>query len=836
MRPNGKKFRKLDLSTWLNLAMVAAFTALTLWGIFLVRDKMLKNAQEMGTSLAESYALEEQNRIQMYGMLILLGTKHMDKLAESGSTPEEVEKWLKDYDQDLSDILGGHIVSPYAVVDGEVLSASPWEGAENYDYASTEWYQRAMESGEVVFTDAYMDAVTGQELITIARKTEQAGDVLAFDIVMENFYSHKNHAKLPENSSYFLYDSSGHMIYSVTELQASEEEVEEYTGRLLAGIRDGTLGSFNSSIMDLDGQRRSVYYHEMDNGWTSVITMPVNTILQGDIDGIFLFLLSVCLLLLAAVLFVVFRAFLGNERLRRISDTVNILGNSYYGIYRVNYEEGTYETVKSSADVAGRLGKSGSYQLLMDVMRELVDEQTGKDFQESFSLGNIRKLVSDGIHDFGGDYKRLFGDQYRWVNARMICSSSLALDEVIICFREVNAEKNLQLKQQMLLESALESARKSATDKSVFFSHVSHDMGTPLNAVIGLSDLALEHQDDREKVIGYLTKIRQAGRQLLTLINDILDLSKIEQGGAGTLDTRPADLKKCVEDCAAIFADEAEETGKKFSTEYAIRDQMVFCDPFRLSQILNNLLSNALKYSGPGAEILLRVRQLKYGTAKGQYEITVKDTGFGMSEEFLVHLFQPFARETRFTPVQTVGTGLGMPIVKSLVEQMGGTITVESRLGEGSTFTVTLPLAPAGPACEPEPEEPEGKFRLDGKTILAAEDNEINMEIITEFLAGLGARVIQAANGKEAVDRFRESEPGTIDAVLMDMQMPEMDGCEASRAIRSLDRSDAAEVPIIAVTANAFAEDVARAKQAGMNSHLAKPVDFKALCRLLREM
>ncbi len=836
MRPNGKKFRKLDLSTWLNLAMVAAFTALTLWGIFLVRDKMLKNAQEMGTSLAESYALEEQNRIQMYGMLILLGTKHMDKLAESGSTPEEVEKWLKDYDQDLSDILGGHIVSPYAVVDGEVLSASPWEGAENYDYASTEWYQRAMESGEVVFTDAYMDAVTGQELITIARKTEQAGDVLAFDIVMENFYSHKNHAELPENSSYFLYDSSGHMIYSVTELQASEEEVEEYTGRLLAGIRDGTLGSFNSSIMDLDGQRRSVYYHEMDNGWTSVITMPVNTILQGDIDGIFLFLLSVCLLLLAAVLFVVFRAFLGNERLRRISDTVNILGNSYYGIYRVNYEEGTYETVKSSADVAGRLGKSGSYQLLMDVMRELVDEQTGKDFQESFSLGNIRKLVSDGIHDFGGDYKRLFGDQYRWVNARMICSSSLALDEVIICFREVNAEKTLQLKQQMLLESALESARKSATDKSVFFSHVSHDMRTPLNAVIGLSDLALEHQDDGEKVIGYLTKIRQAGRQLLTLINDILDLSKIEQGGAGTLDTRPADLKKCVEDCAAIFADEAEETGKKFSTEYAIRDQMVFCDPFRLSQILNNLLSNALKYSGPGAEILLRVRQLKYGTAKGQYEITVKDTGFGMSEEFLAHLFQPFARETRFTPVQTVGTGLGMPIVKSLVEQMGGTITVESRLGEGSTFTVTLPLAPAGPACEPEPEEPEGKFSLDGKTILAAEDNEINMEIITEFLAGLGARVIQAANGKEAVERFRESEPGTIDAVLMDMQMPEMDGCEASRAIRSLDRSDAAEVPIIAVTANAFAEDVARAKQAGMNSHLAKPVDFKALCRLLREM
>lgn len=833
MKPDRKKQRRLDTSTRLNLAVVAAFTALILWGIFLVRDKMLQNAQEMGTSLAESYAAEEQSRIQVYGLLIRLGTKHMDKLAEGGNSQEEIRRWLEDYDRDLNEILGAHVVDPYAVVDGEILSANPWDGDGDYDYEHTEWYEKAMAAeNEAIFTDAYQDAVTGRELITIARKTEHSGDVLAFDIFLDNFYAHKNHARLPERSSFFLFDSSGRMIYSVTDLQASREETKAYTNQLLEGIRSGAFGQFNSTIRDLDGNRRGVYYYEMDNGWTSVITIPINTILQGDMDGIFLFLLGICLLLLAAVLFVVFRAFLGNERLRRISHTVQILGDSYYGIYRVNYSLGTYETVKSSEDVADRLGKGGDYSLLMDVLRELVDQQTGEEFQKSFSLENIRKLVGEKKYDFGGDYKRRFGDQYRWVNARMICSSSLDLDEVIICFREVDGEKQLQLKQQMLLESALESAKKSARDKSVFFSRVSHDMRMPLNAVIGLSDLALEHRDDKEKMAGYLEKIRQAGKQLLTLINDILDMSRIDQG-TGSLDNQATDLEQWVRDCASMFADEAKTEEKDFSVSFDLQDRMVYCDPARLSQILNNLLSNAFKYSGPGAKIYLTVKQLDRGTARGKYEITVQDTGFGMSEEFLEHIFQPFTRETRFSPVQTVGTGLGMPIVKSLVQQMDGEITVKSRLGEGSTFTVTLPFAPAGPGGGEEKTEQEEGFRLDGKRILVAEDNEINMEITAEFLAMLGAEVIRATDGREAVERFGESEPGSIDAVLMDMQMPEMDGCEACRRIRAMDRPDAGTVPVVAVTANAFAEDVAQTKAAGMNGHLSKPIDFKALCRLL---
>ena len=881
MKKKTDRRRGLDLSAGLNLAVVTAFTALVLWGIFLVREKILQNTQEMGTSLAESYAAEEQSRIQVYGLLIRLGLSHMDKIAENGGSREEIQGWLADYDRDLAEILGVRVVDPYAVVDGEILAAAPWEGDGDYAYENTEWYQRASAQAEnTIFTDAYRDVITGREMITIARESGKTGNLLAFDVFLDNFYVHKNHAELPERSSFLLFDSSDHMIYSDTDLTGSEKEVEEYTSRLLSQIREGEMESFNASIRDLDGKRRGVYYYEMDNGWISVITIPMDTILQGEVDGIFLFLLGVCLLLLAVVLFTVFRAFLGRERLRRVSDTLTILGDSYYGIYRVNYARGTYETVKSPEDVAARLGTEGDYRELMKVMEELVDEKTIREFKECFSLENIRRLIGEKVYDFGGDYKRMFEDGYRWVNARMIYSHSLGLDEVILCFREVDAEKQLQLKQQMLLESSLEAAKKSTRDRSIFFSHVSHDMRTPLNAVIGLSDLALEHENDPGKMGEYLRKIRQAAKQLLSLINDILDISRIEQRGEGAVDNRPSDLVRCVEECGEMFADQARKEEKTLTVSCQVRSRVANCDPFRISQIINNLVSNALKYSGAGASISLTLRQLEHGAEEGKYQIVVEDTGFGMSEEFQKQIFQPFTRETTFTPVTTVGTGLGMPIVKNLVQQMGGEITVRSRLGEGSTFTVTLPLTPAdapeeGTAGEERAfgetaaagksvsgeaaaagklsgeaaaagklsgeeragaETTPGEHPLAGKRILVAEDNEINMEIAVEFLTMMGAEVMQAKNGQEAVEQFAQSAPGSVDVILMDMQMPVMDGCEASRRIRDMDRPDGRTVIIVAVTANAFAEDVARTREAGMDGHLAKPIDFQALVQLLRTL
>lgn len=276
-----------------------------------------------------------------------------------------------------------------------------------------------------------------------------------------------------------------------------------------------------------------------------------------------------------------------------------------------------------------------------------------------------------------------------------------------------------------------------------------------------------------------------------------------------------------MEDAAGIFRDQAEHQDKHCRAGY--RNETVVGDGFKIGQILNNLLSNALKYSNPGAEI----RQFDF-QRHSKYQIVVEDTGIGMSEQFLEHLFASYSRETCFTSAATVGTGLGMPIVKSLVQQMSGEISVESTLGKGSKFTVTLPLEAVSVEedSQEKKEDQSSPFQLAGRKILLAEDNELNMEIATEILA---------MNGVEAVRIFQGAAPYSIDAILMDMQMPEMDGCEAARAIRGLDKPDAATVPIIAVTDNTFAEDIDKTTKAGMNGHISKPIDVELLYQALEK-
>ena len=251
-------------------------------------------------------------------------------------------------------------------------------------------------------------------------------------------------------------------------------------------------------------------------------------------------------------------------------------------------------------------------------------------------------------------------------------------------------------------------------------------------------------------------------------------------------------------------------------------------DPFRLQQVLNNLLSNALKFTGKGDSITVTARQVRGGD-QPRYRLEVADTGIGMSAEFLQRLFEPYARELRFSAAQAGGTGLGMAITKSLVAQMDGEISVQSQPGEGTVFTLVLPFAAARPeAVPPEPEKQDAPS-LEGLRVLVAEDNEVNMEIVTELLTMAGAQVTQAWNGKEAVELFQKSPPYWYQAVLLDMQMPVLDGCGAARQIRALKREDAAAVPLIAATANVFPEDIAATAAAGMDAHVAKPIDFTAL-------
>lgn len=805
----------------------------------ILRRALLKNAKQLGTSLARSYAAEERSNLTVYETLLSFGTLNLDRLAEEEAWEDErKELWILQYFKRVQAVVGDGRVDPYAVMNGKIIAANPWEGDNSYDYAQTNWYRMAEEAeGEVIFTDVYTDVIYDRPVITVAQKCVTDDIVIAFDIFPENFQFEAGGFYLPQNASFYLCDKNGRMIWYDTTLTGyPQEEIQAYIDGLLERVENGELEDYDAYVRSPDNDRRAVYYYEMSNGWQVILTVPYNTLLGGlgQFTTVFFIVMMICLL---AIVLIAWRDIRLNAQIGRTNETIRVLGNSYYALYRVDCRNETYEMIKGSDYVRSRIPQKGRYEQLREVMGEVIEKEAYKEFMESFSLESIQKLVKNRVKDFGGDFRRLFGDTYHWVNIRVLFDESLLPEEAVLCFREVDQEKKLQFEERRLLENALENARNSEKTKQAFFSNMSHDMRTPLNAIISLSDLARTNIGDQEKVADYLEKIRFSSRQLLELVNDILDMSRLEQGKIA-LNYQEFNLLESLESMTAAFRVQAEREGKHFQTVFDIRSKRILGDSFRISQILNNLLSNAFKFTSEGDEISLQVKQFESrGSAKFQF--IVRDTGLGMSEEFLPHLFEPYARETRFTAQQISGTGLGMPIVKNLVTQMSGQINVESRLGEGTVFTVTVPFAAAEEDTvkgkTPEKKPGDAAFSLKGRKVLLAEDNLINMEIATEILTMHGVEVIQAENGVKAVEAFQASAPFSIDAILMDMQMPEMDGCEAARRIRSLRRPDSG-LPIIAVTANAFAEDIAETSKAGMDAHISKPIDFGILCRTLEKL
>ena len=833
------KDRKISISsnTALSLLMLVLVAVLLTFSIFLVRTKLLENTQDLGMALAQSYAVEEEMHLDNFRQTINLAAEYVNEIDSEAGNSDEIQHWLSEYFAKLTALQGKSMVDPYVVIDGEIVAANPWDGDADYDYQTTDWYRNALEAdGEVVFSDVYTDAITGEPVFTISKALARSGDVLAMDVYIRNQGLHNTAQALPEDSSYYLCDASGTMLYSVTQWDADEETLQAYLDFLMAGIQDGSLSAYDASFEDMEGVERGAYYSVMSNGWTVIMTIPIRDILLGDRSAAANVLAGVGLLLFGVLTAMVIRDLQQNKRIKKAGNTIRILSDSFYAVYRVNFREGTYEAIKMSRDLESQMPRTGGYDFLLATVKQVVESGTYQEFELSFSLESIRQRVSEHIADYGGDYRRRFGEIYKWVNIRTLYDEKLAPDEVILCFRDVDIEKRQQLQHTIILQEALEAAKKSTKAKSDFFSSMSHDMRTPLNAIIGFSQLAQNSQDDCQKMRDYMQKIEFSGRQLLALINDILELSKME-AGKNALNNKRFNLKQYVEEAAGIFHDQAERQGKAFTVDLDMHNEVVVGDEFKIGQILNNLLSNSLKYSNPGAEIRLEIRQFDF-QRHSKYQIVVEDTGIGMSEHFLEHLFDPYARETSFTSASTVGTGLGMPIVKSLVQQMSGEISVESTLGKGSKFTVTLPLeAVSGEESTEERREPKksAAFQLAGRKILLAEDNELNMEIATEILDMSGVEVLQAVNGAEAVRIFQGAAPYSIDAILMDMQMPEMDGCEAARAIRALDKPDAATVPIIAVTANAFAEDIDKTTKAGMNGHISKPIDVALLYQALEK-
>ncbi len=829
----------------LNAAILILVAILLLFTVALVRDKLLQNAQDLGDALVDSYAVEQKLTIQSLTREVDVVSQYVDEILKNGGDYNAIQTWVNGHFSKLLTVMGDGTSSDplfdfYAVIEGKIVAANPWEGDEDYRYQDTDWYRQALEAdGQVVCGEIYTDAVTGQRIFTISKALSSPGDVFALDVYVQSPLFQTTGRALPEDCSYYLCDSSGTLIYAVTRWGLDEEMLQRNVDYILSGIADGSLVDYDASFLDEEGVARGVYYHTMQNGWTILLTIPIDSILMGEKNTVVYIFAGLALVVFLLLSFFTVLDLFRNRRMKRADDTAHMLGDSFYAIYRVNFVEGTFEAFKANEDVQHATPASGPYALLLQAICSLVQPSTFRLFEESFSLDSIRQRVSQGIPDYGGDYQRRFGDVYRWVNIRTLYDPELTPNEVILCFRDVDVEKRRELQNTIILQEALDAAQKSTKAKSEFFSRMSHDMRTPLNAILNYCTLAEKACQcyDNGKLQEYMKKISFSGDQLLSLINDILELSRME-AGKNNLDLKQLDLKELLTNLAEISRDRAQSEEKSLEISIEFRDPIVIGDEKKLGQIINNLLSNAIKYTNPGDRIRLEARQFDF-QAHSKYQIIVEDTGIGMSSNFLEHLFDPYSRETAFSAHSTVGTGLGMSIVKSLVQQMSGEISVESTLGEGSCFTVTLPLvAVTGQVStiQPAADEPKDTFAWSGRTVLLAEDNELNREITGEILRQFGAQVVSACDGLEALQQFQAAPLFSIDVILMDMQMPHMDGCQAAEAIRHLNRADAKGVPIIAVTANAFAEDIDRTTKAGMDDHISKPIDSRVLQKSMQRL
>lgn len=396
-------------------------------------------------------------------------------------------------------------------------------------------------------------------------------------------------------------------------------------------------------------------------------------------------------------------------------------------------------------------------------------------------------------------------------------------------------EKDEKYKAELLI--AAKKAEAANRAKTEFLQRMSHDIRTPINGICGMLNVADHYAEDMEKQTECRAKVKAASHMLLELLNDVLDMSKLESGEV-VLEDIPFNLSSISEEILIVIEQmAAEQSIRILWEEKEVIHRNLMGSPGHVKRILMNILSNAVKYNRENGSVYISCREIpSEQSGMTMMEFVCRDTGIGMTDAFQKRIFEPFTQEHTGSRTKYAGTGLGMPITKKLVEKMGGTITFESEEGTGTTFVIRIPFKIDSDADKREEQKDASEESIKGLHILLAEDNELNMEIAEFMLQNEGAAVTKAWNGQEAVEIFQKSEPGEFDVILMDIMMPVMNGYEATKMIRSLDREDAKVIPIIAMTANAFTEDRLRAKEVGMNEHIAKPVDVKLLVRVIHEL
>lgn len=825
--------RKFKISLF-SMMIFAFFLLVALVSLNIVRDKILENSHIMGQELAAHFAVKETGRLKGQEMLLRSAAQSMARMQQMkpDMSDEEIESALRHFTEYMESNAEVDRFDMCAVINGRLLGGR--KDKETTDIQQLRWYQAALQNKNgVAYTNLYQYGQNNERVLTMAVRFSD-DDVLAMNIYPERLNALLADNQMPQHSYYYLCDPNGNIMFTINDRDMTIEAQQPYVDKIFAEIRRGGGSDEVPYITDYDGNKRGVYYTVSNNGWISIVTIPYDDLL-GDYRGLMHWFMLTLFMFLLLVGGLAWRERALNKQVEEFVEVTRVMSRSFLAVFRVNYATNKYYMLKAD-NIGFEPGAEGDYDELLARLVGYVEPEAAEEFAETFARTNIRELVEKNINDFGGEFRQRFGKEYRWVNVRLVRDDLLKENEAIFFFREVDAEKQKELERLQVTEHALRVARENVKSRNMFFSAMSHDMRAPLNGIIGMAELAELHKDDCGMVREYIKKIRSSGEQLLTLINDILEMARLDNGKVEHVQETFA-LAKVAAETGDIFAAQAELEQKYFEQQILLdEDELVSGDLQGLQQILNNILSNAVKYTKAKGRISFLVRKEPGdGRRRPQYTFIVKDTGCGMSEKFLEKIFKPFERDSRFGVPKVVGTGLGMTIVKSLVERLEGTIHISSRVDEGTCVIVSLPFnvaKNAGPRKQAE--QPKLKD-FAGYKVLVAEDNDINMEIITELLTMNGLEVLPAADGREAVDLFTQSAPGEISMVLMDMQMPELDGCEAARAIRQLQRGDAQSVPILALTGNAEPDDVEAAMAAGMNDYMIKPLKMKLLAQKMGE-
>ena len=516
------------------------------------------------------------------------------------------------------------------------------------------------------------------------------------------------------------------------------------------------------------------------------------------------------------------------------SEIIGSISKLYWLIYRIDLRKNTYEEISATQETHKLTGKKGYISdILKEMFNQIVSDEYHSIMKEFWNVSSLSERLRN-TDSVAIEYRTRTGS---WNLARIIAKTRDEKGNVLSALyvvRKIDQEKKKELEYKQQLMETAEDARRANLAKTDFLRRMSHDIRTPINGIQGMISIAEHFPNDLQKQQECREKVKEASGFLLNLVNSILDMNKLESGKV-ELEYRSFDLLDTLQEINSIAKMNADINGLTLYVDnQKICHRHLLGSPLHLKQILQNIDGNAVKYNREGGSVSCSATEISFEKGRAVYRFVCSDTGRGMSKEFLSHAFEPFAQEDTDARTAYMGTGLGLPIAKQLVEMMGGTIEVESKKNVGSTFTVTIPFDVDTSCKKPDPLRKDSEADVSGKKVLLAEDNELNMEIAKFILENAGMKVTVACNGKEAVNQFASSGENQFDLILMDVMMPVMDGLQATRIIRSMKRRDAQSIPIFAMTANAFADDVEESRKAGMNEHLSKPLDEAGLMRVIR--